>query len=625
MAVAPLGGAVAALLLFPRFGFPGAFTALGSAIAFALLVALQSHLQLRADVHRMELIVEATHDSIWEWDLTTGRLWRGGKLFELYGISPEQVEPTVEWWRHRLHPEDEKRVWDALQAAIESGDSTWRDEYRLRHASGEYRTIADRAVIIRDRQNRPVRLLGGTIDVSARRRVEELLVHNAFHDPLTGLPNRELFLDRLDRALSRLGSGEGSPAIAVLFLDVDRFKVINDSLGHTSGDELLAALGARLKRHLRHRDTAARFGGDEFTVLLDGLDDATDALRIAERIQRSISIPFNIGPHQVPVSVSIGVACASSDAERPEDILRQADLAMYRAKAGGRARAQLFEPSFDVHARSILQRESELRESFHNGSLQLYYQPIVSLESGRTVSFEALLRWNHPSRGLILPSEILPLAHEAGLGIQLGTWVLRECCHQLRRWRDAGLAPSSLSLSFNLSGTELMRPTLLDEVSRLLTENRLEGTALLIELTETTIMEGDALAVQTLTRLRDLGVRLALDDFGCGYSSLARLQDFPISMIKIDSSFVEQIGGPKQKILAAIVALAHELKIEITAEGVETFQQLQYLVECGASRVQGLLFSDALSVQAAEHLLAGSAYWPAVAQYLGRASHISAR
>lgn len=590
-----------------------------------LLLSLRWNLTLRSHARRLEVIAEATHDSLWEWDPATGRVWRAGKLALLFGATPEEVEPTINWWLSRVHPEESERVWKSLRAAVDGDSQKWKVEYRLRHAAGYYLTVSDQAVIVRDGSGRATRVLGGTVDVSAQRRTEERLVHNAFHDPLTGLPNRDLFLDRLDRSLTSYRVNRGAHGLGVLFMDIDRFKVINDSLGHAVGDELLVAISGRLKRHLRNGDTAARFGGDEFTMLLDSLEDTSDALRVAERIGHSLAVPFSIGAQQVTVSASIGVAFATRDIERPDELIRQADLAMYRAKAGGRARAQLFEPVFDTHARALLQRESELRQSFHDHSLQLYYQPIVSLDTARTVSFEALLRWDHPVRGLVFPSEILPLADEANMSIQLGKWVLNESCRQLSRWRQARLAPSNLTVSVNLSGKELMRPTLLDEVSRLLDEYELEGRALLIELTETTIMEGDALAIRTLSRLRDMGVVLALDDFGRGHSSLGRLQDFPISMMKIDSSFVGQIGGPKQKILDAIMALAHELKIDVTAEGVETPEQLNYLVQCGAARAQGRLFADALRVSAVSELLSQTNHWPAIHGNSSRIARMGSR
>lgn len=590
-----------------------------------LLLSLRWNFTLRSHTKRLEVIAEATHDSLWEWDLATGHIWRAGNLALLFGVSPGHVEPNVNWWMARVHPDESERVWKSIRSAIEGEQARWKEEYRLKHAAGYYVTVSDQAIIVRDDVGRATRVLGGTVDVSAQRRTEERLVHNAFHDPLTGLPNRELFLDRLDRALAQYRESRGGHALGVLFMDVDRFKVVNDSLGHAVGDEMLVALSTRLKRHLRNGDTAARFGGDEFTMLLDKLDETADALRIAERIQHSLAVPFSVGSEQVTITVSIGVAFASRDTERPEELVRQADLAMYQAKAGGRARSQLFEPAFDTHARTLLQRESELRQSFHDHSLQLFYQPIVSLDTARTISFEALLRWDHPVRGLVLPSEILPLADDAGLTIQLGKWVLNESCRQLCRWRYARVAPPTLTVSVNLSGKELMRPTLLDEVSRLLEEYELEGSALLIELTETTIMEGDALAIRTLSRLRDMGVALALDDFGRGHSSLGRLQDFPISMMKIDSSFVSQIGGPKQKILDAIMALAHELKIEVTAEGVETPEQLNYLIQCGIARAQGRLFAGALRVSDVAELLEGTEHWPAIHANRHRIARMSAR
>ena len=571
-----------------------------------LLLSLRSTSHLRQSSHQLEMIAQATHDSLWYWDLRSGHVWRGGKVEEVFGCKHAEVEPGIHWWRSRIDPVEEQRVWGGLRRAIDNGEERWADEYRLRRDDGSFITVADHALIVRDKRGQPLRLLGGMADVSAERRAEERLIYNAFHDSLTGMPNRELFMDRLERALNVHKPGS-SETVAVIFLDVDRFKVINDSLGHQIGDQLLIALGARINRYLRQGDLAARFGGDEFIILLDVIERKSDALHIAERIQECLTVAFSLEGHSVCVSASMGIAFAGDSG--PEELLRHADLALYKAKQQGRAQFHVFDPMLERVARNQLQVESELRESFIDGSLRLYYQPIISLQSGNLSSFEALVRWEHPKRGTLLPSEILPAAESAGLSVQLGQWVMRNAFERIHAWRKSGLAPTYLTVAFNLSGADLVRASLLDDVRQLLAETGLCGEALVVEVTETTIMESSVDTARRLSRLRDLGIRVALDDFGKGYSSLGRLQDFPISILKVDSSFVHQIGQGRRHVLDAIMALAHELRLDVTVEGIETREQLRYLHERGAAKAQGLLFSPALPSEAATELLDRKPSW----------------
>ncbi len=575
-------------------------------LSMFLLLSLRSTSHLRQSSRQLEMIAQATHDSLWYWDLRTGHVWRGGKVEEIFGCKDAETEPEIHWWRSRIHTAEERRVWDGLRRAIDNGEDHWADEYRLRRGDGTFITVADHALIVRDKRGQPLRVLGGMADVSAERRAEERLIYNAFHESLTGMPNRELFLDRLERALNVRTAGT-TTTVAVIFLNVDRFKVINDSLGHHVGDQLLIALGARISRYLRQGDLAARFGGDEFTILLDGVERKSDALHIADRIQQGLTLAFSLDGHSVCVSASMGIAFAGDIGA--EELLRHADLALYEAKQQGRARFHVFEPSMEKLVRNQFQVESELRQSFTDGSLRLYYQPIVSLQSGALSSFEALVRWEHPKRGTLLPSEILPAAESGGFSVQLGQWVMRTAAEQIHGWREAKVASPSLSVAFNLSGADLVRPSLVDEVRHLLAETGLSGEALVVEVTETTIMESSIDTARRLGRLRDLGIQVALDDFGKGHSSLGRLEDFPISILKVDSSFVRQIGRGRRHVLDAIMALAHELRLDVTVEGVETGEQLRYLHERGAAKAQGLLFSPAVPSKCAAELLLHKPHW----------------
>ena len=588
-----------------------------------LLLLLTANLRWTAHLRRgrehLEMIARATHDCLWEWDLKTNEVARAGNLQGIFGSlengSLDNVATTdIDWWRRRLHPEDADRVWSNIRHAVESGEVRWAEEYRIKRSDGSYIPVADHGFIVRDRARKAVRMVGGMADVSARKEAEEQLLHTAYHDALTALPNRELFLDLLERAVARVRF-DGSGKLAVLFLDLDRFKVVNDSLGHAFGDQLLAAVAQRLTRCLGRNDTAARFGGDEFTVLLEQVTTVADAIRAAERIQKGLASPFELNGSSIVVTASIGIALA--DIDKPEEALRHADIAMYRAKSLGKARYMIFERSLDERAMDILQLETDIRQSLQNRSFELCYQPIVCLRTGKVLSFEALLRWNHVRRGVLLPGEFLPVAEEAGLTIPLGHWVIEEACRRLQEWRQLRPGLRLLSVNVNLSGREFMQPGLPDELQRILKDTRLPGDLLTIELTESMIMENDEVAAQKLGYLRDLGIRLAIDDFGRGYSSLARLQEFPISILKVDGAFVSRISEGKPQIFDAIMALATEMRLEVTAEGVEKADQFAYLRKSGAAMGQGLFFSDALTSENVERILVAHAPMPWADRFAG--------
>lgn len=557
---------------------------------------------LKRNREHLEMIARATHDSLWEWDFRTNQVWRAGNLQGIFGCLAHEVGGNIDWWRERLHPDDAGRVWANIRHVIDAGEVRWAEEYRIRRSNGSYIPVADHGFIVRDGANRPVRMVGGMADVSARRQAEERLLHTAYHDALTALPNRELFLDLLERAVTRAKS-QGVGKLAVLFLDLDRFKVVNDSLGHAVGDQLLAAVAQRLTACLGPDDTAARFGGDEFTILLRDVGTVADAIAAAERIQQGLGTAFEISGISIVVTASIGIAVA--DLDRPEEALRHADIAMYRAKSLGKARYMVFEPLLDRPAMDVLQLETDIRRSLQNRTFQLCYQPIVCLQTGEVRSFEALLRWHHPRRGVLRPAEFLPIAEEVGLTIPLGHWVMREACQRLQEWRDLRPGLRSLNVNVNLSGREFMQPALLETMQGILNETGLPGDLLTIELTESMIMENDELAAQKLHYLRELGIRLAIDDFGRGYSSLVRLQEFPISILKVDSAFVSRISQGKSQIFDAIIALATELKLDVTAEGVEKPDQFLYLKKSGAAMGQGLFFSDVLTAEHVERILRG--------------------
>jgi diguanylate cyclase (GGDEF)-like protein len=446
---------------------------------------------------------------------------------------------------------------------------------------------------------------------SAGRELEESrehFRHAAFHDALTGLPNRSLFTDHLRVALRRAHQHE-QYLFGVLFLDLDRFKNINDSLGHPCGDELLKLVARRLEACIRQTDMVARFGGDEFAILLDALQDAADVVRVAEKVQQAISAPFKLVSHEAITTASIGVALSTSGYTEAEDIIRDADTAMYRAKDRGKARCEIFDTAMHTRAVTLLRLESDLRRALEKDELCVYYQPIVSLASGELHGFEALVRWQHPDRGLISPDDFIPLAEETGLILPLGLRVLRDACNQLRKWQQYSLSNHDLIMSVNLSGKQLMQPDLIERIEEALQESQINPWHLKLEITETVVMENPELAAVTLAKLRSLGVRLSIDDFGTGYSSLSYLNRFPVDTLKIDRSFVTSMNAADEnlQIVKTIVTLAGNLGMQVVAEGVETEEQLAQLRSLKCQYGQGYYFSKPLDVTDADLYVLNSA------------------
>ena len=441
--------------------------------------------------------------------------------------------------------------------------------------------------------------IGVAFDVTERRRAEEQARHAALHDDLTRLPNRALFIDRVGHALDR-ARRRGAP-FAVLLLDLDRFKNVNDSLGHSAGDRLLTAAASRLSDCVRPGDTVSRLGGDEFAMLLEEISGPSDPVRVAERVQYCLAAPFDLGGHEVVTAASIGIAQGSADYQRAEDVLRDADIAMYRAKALGRGRHQVFDPSMHAHAVAVLRTEMELRRALEKGEFRLYYQPIVSVSGGRIAAFEGLLRWDHPRRGLILPAEFLPLAEEMGLMIQLGRWALAEGCRQMAAW-----AGRDVHLSLNISGRQLMQSDLVTQIGQAARVSGAPLDRLDLEVTEDVLMKDGEAAGLVLADLKALALRVSIDDFGTGHSSLGLLHRLPIDTLKIDRSFVADMSRRRDslEIVRTIVALGHNLGMGIVAEGVETAEQLRDLRALGCDYAQGFLFSPAVDPTAAEGLLA---------------------
>jgi diguanylate cyclase (GGDEF)-like protein/PAS domain S-box-containing protein len=448
------------------------------------------------------------------------------------------------------------------------------------------------------------KILGAVVtfkDITERKALEKKLQYQAFHDPLTDLPNRALFMDRLGHALAR--AGQQATEVAVLFTDLDNFKVINDSLGHKAGDQLLVAVAQRLKACLRPVDTVARLGGDEFTLLLEGVTGVSDAARVAEQIAQELRAPFALEAHEVFATTSTGIAVSSSAQGQPTDLLRHADLAMYRAKSKGKACYEVFEPNMSTDALERLELETDLRRALGREEFRVYYQPEILLESGDIVGMEALVRWEHPEHGLLLPQEFLPIAEESNLIMPIGQWVLREACKQLRTWQEQYPNIAPLVMSVNLSTREFFQPSLIAEILR---ETGVDPRTLQLEITEGAVAYDNAQnANTTLWNLKTLGVQLAIDDFGMGYSSLSYLKRFPVDLLKIDRSFVRELGKDLKdtKIVAAIIHLARALDLKVIAEGVETAEQVEQLRKMKCDMVQGSYFSKPLPSGAVSDLL----------------------
>ena len=442
-------------------------------------------------------------------------------------------------------------------------------------------------------------------EITERKRAEKQLLHNAFHDSLTNLPNRALFMDRVDHVI-KLASRCKDYRFAVLFLDMDRFKAVNDSLGHTKGDQLLITIARRLEECLRSGDTIARLGGDEFVFLLEDIKDINDATNVADRIQEALTLPFNLEGHEVFITTSIGIALSTTVYKQASDLLRDADIAMYRAKALGKVRYEVFDPSMHTQALTLLQMETELRRAIERGEFRLYYQPVVLLESGRITDFEALVRWQHPDRGLISPAEFIPLAEETGLIIPIGWWVLREACRQMRAWHMKFPFTEPLTINVNISGKQFEQPDLIEQIRLILQETGFDGRSLKLEITESVLMENAESATAMLVQLQEVGIRFSMDDFGTGYSSLSYLHRFPIDTLKIDRSFILglDVDIEKIEIIRTIVALACNLGMNVIAEGVETRQQLYQLKALQCEFGQGYFFSKPLDSETTEALIA---------------------
>jgi diguanylate cyclase (GGDEF)-like protein/PAS domain S-box-containing protein len=617
-------------LTFPGFHLPGDdiysrnlkewVRGLAALVLLFDIYTVYQHLQLQRIRRRLlereqlfHLITENAADMIAVVDPQGRRLYNSPAYEKILGYSAEELAATSAI--EQVHPDDRARVLEAAQKAHLTGRGD-RLEYRIRHRDGSWRVLESTSSAIPGLNGKTEGLVIVNRDITERKRAEALLEHRAFHDGLTNLPNRALFLDRLQRAIA-VSQRHRDFKFAVLLIDIDEFRVFNDSLGHTAGDELLIQIARRLTACLRGADTVsresnktagdntlARPGGDEFVVLAAELRDPSDAIRMSERIQERLATPFAVSGHEIVITAGIGIVFSGTSTTNAEDVLRDAEIAMYRAKHAGKARCEVFDNAMQAGAVKRLQLETDLRKALEAGEFRVYYQPLVALEDSRIVGFEALTRWQRP-QGIVMPGEFIAVADETGLILPMNRQLLVEACQQLRRWHSLFPSDPPLAMCVNVTEKQFAQPDLASQISDILQQTGVDPRCLDLEITENIAMGDAERSAVVLSELKAVGVRLSIDDFGTGYSSLSRLQRFPVDTLKIDRSFISGIGSGHEthEIVRIIVVLAHSLGLKVVAEGIETAEQMEMLKCFGCELGQGYLFSRPGAADTIEHVL----------------------
>ncbi len=541
----------------------------------------------------------------WDWDRSEGRVTCSPEWCSLLGYEEDEAPKTLRAWVDLLHADDQPAFQYKLEALLSGEAPDLEHELRMRGADGEYRWLLTLVEVIRDSGGKAARLSGRQRELGQEPGQEGGAFAEGFRDPLTGLPTRALLLDRLGLAMAR-ARRRTDHLFAVLCLGLDRFRLINEGLGYAVGDQLLQEVARRLEGCRRGSDTVARTGGDEIGILLDDIRSVGDATAFAERLHQALKAPVVVEGHDLFTSGSVGIVLSSPSYNSAEDMLRDADIAMHRAKGMGRGRYALFDTTMYIRTVEILELETELRRAVEQSGFHLHYQPIVSLLTGRLAGFEALIRWTHPTRGLVEPSEFIPLAEETGLVVPMGRWVLESACKQLKSWLVRFPQNRSLWVSVNVSGIQLLQPELIMQIDLALRESGLAGRNLKLELTESVIMENAQYAYDMMVQLRAQDIRLCIDDFGTGYSSMSYLRRYPVDALKIDKSFVSRMEEDEEsrEIVRSVLQMGKSLKMEVIAEGVETAGQRDVLKRLGCELGQGFFFHRPMEAQAVESLLA---------------------
>ena len=580
---------------------------LGRAIRYAIERERTEH-ALRQSEQRYSLAVAGANDGIWDWDLTNNSVHFSERWKAILGYSKREIADRIEEWFDRIDQRDRELFDEALNQHMEGRSTHFECEYRMVARGDEVRWVLSRGLVVRDDSGQTLRIAGSMTDITRRKQTEARLLHEAMHDALTGLPNRNLFVDRLDLALRRFHR-DPTHMFAVLFFDLDRFKHVNDSLGHAVGDELLAQIAGRLESCLRPGDTLARLGGDEFGIVLNDIDGPTDAIYVVERLQEALSEQVEIETHSVYTSASIGIAISSDLYRTSDEIVRDADIAMYRAKNSGHATYAVFDTS--MHDQAMLQHrmETDLRRALERGEFDIFYQPIIEMDSERIQGFEALLRWQHPSRGLIMPDEFIGIVEETTLVAPIGWWVIERACHNLATWQSLFPLDPPLGMSVNVSGKLFFADDMAKRLAALLEDCNMPRYSFRLEITERVVMDHEDLVLSALSDLRGIGVELHIDDFGTGYSSLSYLQRFKYDSLKIDRSFVSTMSDKvdSSAIVEAIIKLGSTLGIKVIAEGVETQEQVSRLRAMNCPEAQGFWFSRPLHHDAVNDFLRSDA------------------
>jgi diguanylate cyclase (GGDEF)-like protein/PAS domain S-box-containing protein len=563
----------------------------------------QAMLALRRSEERYAAAIRATNDAIWDWDLAEGTIQFSDRWTTLLGYGGDSALLTPEAWFELVHLDDVERLRREIDLHLTGSSTHFESEHRIRHADGECRWVLTRGVTVRDADGAPIRTTGSLSDITERRRAEERLIHDALHDGLTGLPNRTLFMDRLVQCLSHL---DRDPAYgcAVLYLDVDRFKLVNDSLSHAVGDRLLVELAKRVRATLRPSDTLARLGGDEFAILLDGIADPGQARDVAVRACATVAAPLRFDRRELSIAASIGIAHNLDGVADPQELIRNADIAMYDAKGHGGGRHAVFDATMHQRVVARVSLETQLRQAIEQRTLQTFFQPIVDMRTHRLEGLEALARWPAGERA-VSPAEFIPVAEETGLIGGLGKLILADACHTLGDWRRRNLVDPHVTVSVNVSIRQITDLSLASDVRAALEDADLPPANLVLEITESTLIDNPELVGTVLREILDLGVTVQLDDFGTGYSSLTVLHHFPGDTLKIDRSFVASMidRAESAAIIHSIVGLAHSLGLRVIAEGIEHPNQLRALAELGCEYAQGYLFSRPLPSEEIEAFL----------------------